>query len=205
MFDIRFRSLKDDAFDPCCKYIPNSISPLQVTVAAFLSGLLSCLCASSKMVHLSLIFWSLNRALDCLDGALARHRKTASDLGGYLDLLGDFIVYSLLPIAIALGWNDGVRSWRAVAVLEASFHVNNFVLFYIAAVSEKKQAKGGAKSKELTSVMMRPALIEGLESGVLFTAMLAMPSYIEMWSWLMAGLVCVGIVQRTVWIIPALR
>ena len=205
MFDIQFRSIKDRIFGPCCQYVPASVTPLHVTGSAYVVGLLSCLCASRSSVSLSLAFWLLNRALDCLDGALARHRKSASDLGGFLDLLGDFIVYSLLPISIAIGQDATPRCWEAVAILEAAFHVNNFILFYVAAVAEKREGKAGPKAKELTSVMMRPALIEGMESGVIFTLMLAFPSYIEASSWLMAGLVIIGIVQRTLWVTAALR
>ncbi|KAI4170242.1 MAG: hypothetical protein LQ343_005125 [Gyalolechia ehrenbergii] len=159
---------------------------------------------------LSFLFWALNRSLDCLDGALARHRGTASDLGGFLDLLGDFIVYSLLPIAIAQASppDTGSSLWMSVAVLEATFHVNNFVLFYVAAIAEKSanaEGTGKGKKEELTSVMMRPALIEGMESALIFTAMLVYPSALQALSWTMAGLVMVGILQRTVWVVEALR
>ena len=204
MFDIHLRSLKDRIFDPCCQYVPFWITPLQVTAAAFILGLISCYFASTASVSASLLFWLLNRVLDCLDGALARHRETASNLGGFLDLLGDFIVYSLLPIAIAASREESVRAWKAVAVLESTFHVNNYILFYVAAILEKKQRIGDAKIKDLTSVMMRPALIEGMESGVLFTLMLMFPQFIEVWSWVMAALVTIGIIQRIIWVQTAL-
>lgn len=204
MFDIKLRFLKDGIFQPFCQYIPRFITPTHITAAAFSAGLLSCYFASMTSTPMSLVFWALNRALDCLDGALARYRGNASDLGGFLDLLGDFIVYSLIPVGIAAGWNDTAASWKAVAVLEASFHINNFVLFYVAAVAEKKVLKGGARANELTSVMMRPALIEGMESGLIFTAMLGRPSMIEWWCWIMASVVGVGIAQRVAWTVPAL-
>lgn len=204
MFDIQLRSFKDAFFDPCCQFIPSFISPLHITIAAFLSGLLSCLFATQQRIALSLAFWVLNRALDCLDGALARYRKTASDLGGFLDLLGDYTIYSLLPIAVAHGNVSSSATWKAVAVLESTFHVNNFILFYVAAVAEKLRAKSAEASKELTSVMMRPALMEGVESAVIFTLMLASPTSICAWSWTMAALVGVGILQRTFWVIGAL-
>lgn len=204
MFDIHLRSLKDTIFDPLCPYVPAYITPLYITEGAFAAGLLSCYWASYANASLSLSFWLLNRALDCLDGALARHRKTASDLGGFLDLLSDFIIYSLLPFSIAVGQDATPLCWSAVALLEATFHVNNFILFYVAAVAEKRRGKDDGVSKELTSVMMRPALIEGMESAVIFTVMLALPTYLQELSWLMAGAVSVGIVQRTLWVIAAL-
>ncbi|KAG8531824.1 uncharacterized protein KY384_003460 [Bacidia gigantensis] len=205
MLDIQLRPFKDQIFDPWCRYIPASITPLYITVLAFACGLLSCLFTTQQQIILSLSFWILNRALDCVDGALARHRKAASDLGGFLDLLGDFIVYSLVPIAVAEGWDTSRHTLRAVTLLEASFHINNFILFYVAAVSEKgAKDTRNSKSRELTSVMMKPALIEGTESGVLFTLMLALPGHIGMLSYVMAALVTVGILQRTFEIVRTL-
>ncbi|KAL8938354.1 MAG: hypothetical protein Q9211_003254 [Gyalolechia sp. 1 TL-2023] len=215
MFDISLRPLKDGLFDPFCKYIPTFIKPLHLTGLAFGCGLLCCYFVSLTHSNntLSLLFWALNRFLDCLDGALARHRGTASDLGGFIDLLGDFIIYSFLPIAIAQASppDTGSSLWMSVAVLEATFHVNNFVLFYVAAIAEKSsnaestgKGKGKGKKEDLTSVTMRPALIEGMESGLMFTAMLAVPSAVQALSWTMAGLVAIGILQRTLWVVKAL-
>lgn len=153
------------------------------------------------------MLWLLNRVLDCVDGALARQRKCASDLGGLLDLLGDFIIYSLIPISCALGSSDKSNTslWLSVTAVEASFHVNNFVLFYVAAVVEKTKAKGDEQgTKELTSVAMRPALIEGFESGAIFTLMIWLPDHVELLCWLMTSLVCIGVIQRVVWVVPVL-
>ena len=214
MFDITLRPLKDGLFNPCCKYIPAFVKPIHITGLALIFGLISCslIAATHANNTLALLFWALNRSFDCLDGALARYRRTASDLGGFLDLLSDFIVYSLLPIAIAYGAGTEADSsvWISIAVLEATFHVNNFILFYVAAVAEKtsKAAEGGSdgghREKELTSVMMRPALVEGLESGLFFTAMIAYPSAIQVLSLTMAVLVVIGILQRTLWVVKAL-
>lgn len=204
MFDIHLRYLKDRLFKPICGFVPSFISPTQITLVGFICGLASCFAASQNHIFASFVLWIANRALDCLDGAVARHRKVASKLGGFLDLLADFIVYSLLPIWIAFGQQDRSRIWIAVSFLEASFHVNNFVLFYIAAVVEgsDKQTKA---ANELTSLAMRPALIEGFESGLLFTAMLLLPQHIELLSWTMASLVAVGVGQRVLWVAPVLE
>ena len=204
MFDTQLRPLKDRVFDPCCRFLPLFITPLHITIAAFLAGQLSCLFATQQRVILSLTFWAMNRILDCLDGALARYRETASDLGGFLDLLADFILYSLIPIVVAHGNESISATWKVVAVLESTFHVNNFILFYVAAVAEKRRATSAKASKELTSVIMQPALIEGMESAVIFTLMLAFPSRICALSWTMASLVSVGILQRAFWVIGAL-
>jgi phosphatidylglycerophosphate synthase len=208
MLDITLRPIKDNVFDPASRAVPRSISPLHLTCAAFACGVQSCIFAASGHVKFSLLFWALNRALDCLDGAVARHRGVQSDLGGFLDLLGDFIVYSLIPISIALGNRDNPitrgENLLAVAVLEATFHVNNFVLFYAAALIEKSRASNNEQTKELTSLAMRPALIEGLESALFFTLMLALPEQLVTLSYLMSTGVVIGTAQRVHWICTSL-
>ncbi|KAI9678178.1 MAG: hypothetical protein M1817_006123 [Caeruleum heppii] len=201
MLDNSLRRFKDDIFVPCTAIIPSFVTPNHITAAAFIAGLLSCIAiAVFKSVPWAALLWTLNRALDCVDGALARRRQTASDLGGFLDLLGDFIIYSMVPLSAAWSRQDAMTSseWAAVVTVEASFHINNFVLFYVAAVAEQRSEQA------LTSVVMQPALVEGFEAGTLFTCMLLLPDYIGMWCWIMAAAVAVGTVQRLVWVLPVL-
>ncbi|KAI4941682.1 hypothetical protein J4E91_010556 [Alternaria rosae] len=209
MLDIQLRPIKDTLFDSVTPFVPSACSPLAITFLAFASGVISCITAASNNTLASTTFWALNRVLDCLDGAVARKRNQSSDLGGFFDLLGDFIIYSAIPISCALARNEEPNAksvWLSVASLEASFHVNNFVLFYIGAILEKRKGSGkdGSRVKELTSVAMRPALIEGSESAAFFTAMLMFPRYLQHLSWTMAFLVCLGIAQRTKWLVQAL-
>ena len=216
MYDNHLRHLKDRITTPLCQILPSGLTPNHITLAAFISGLLAvgtaALPTSPSNRHWPLIFWLLNRLLDGADGTLARMRGTATALGGFLDLLGDFIIYSLIPPMLALGQEKRlagavdqpvppvkVVDWRAVALLEGTFHINNFVLFYISAVVSAKMYG------ELTSVSMRPALIEGMESGLIFTAMFVWPQYLTVLCWGMSVAVIVGIAQRIYFIIPPLR
>lgn len=127
-------------------------------------------------------------------------RGTATALGGFLDLLGDFVIYSLIPAMLAYGQERRLADvdWRAVAMLEATFHINNFVLFYISALIAAKP------DDELTSVSMRPALVEGLESGIMFTAMFIWPQHLTLLCWGMSVAVIIGVGQRVYFIIPSL-
>lgn len=223
MLDLPLRQVKDRIFDPICGTIPSAVTPLQLTGLAFACGLCSCyVTATGGSVFSSLSLWILNRILDCLDGAVARRRQQTSDLGGFLDLLGDFIVYSLIPIACAMSPRSSSLSssaaegaWLAVSLLEAAIHINNFVLFYVAAVVEKNKkmvvekesgtSNGEQRQKELTSVVMMPALVEGFESGTIFTIMLCRPQLIALLSAVMAILVFVGTLQRVAKVIRVLR
>ena len=203
MFDITLRQWKDVVIDPLALLIPRWISPNQLTFLAFICGLSACLATAKQSSSITCLnFWLLNRLLDCLDGAVARQRGVASSVGGFWDLLSDFIIYSLIPISVAIGVQNGKSmvavDWLGVTLLEASFHVNNFILFYAAAVAAQRD------SKELTSVTMRPAIIEGFESGLIFTGMMAYPSQINNLTWFMAIAVTVGIIQRSLAVSKAL-
>jgi hypothetical protein len=136
MFDIPLRSLKDRLIDPVSHLIPPSLSPNTLTFTAFIFGLLSCAAAALSHPAFSVTLWLINRGLDCLDGAVARHRGVASELGAFLDLLSDFVIYSLIPICVAFGRETAsVRSgdsgisgvsgelcllstWKSLAILE---------------------------------------------------------------------------------------
>ncbi|KAF2453312.1 hypothetical protein BDY21DRAFT_128620 [Lineolata rhizophorae] len=205
MLDIQLRPLKDQIFDPLCSAVPHFIQPLHLTLLAFGFGIICCVSAANGQVALSLFSWVLNRTFDCLDGAVARRRNIASDLGGFLDLFFDFIVYCLIPISCATYFQSSPHTWISIAVLESTFHINNFVLFYIAAILEKRKTAGRNHVKELTSVAMRPALVEGFESALLFTLMLAYPELTEHISWTMASLVAVGTLQRVYWLCQVLN
>lgn len=195
MFDISLRQWKDRCFRPTIAFVPSWVTPGQVTFTALIAGLFACAAATNPAWTWSAVsLWLANRALDCLDGVLARERHHVSELGGFCDLLSDFIIYSLIPMSVAYGQSvKGHMSntgWLIVAFLEASFHVNNFVLFYCAAVAAKKD------DDELTSVTMKPALVEGFEAGMLFTAMLVWPQRLVALSALMSLGVAMGTVQR---------
>ena len=219
MLDLTLRPLKDRIFDPICVMVPHSISPLQLTAAAFVSGTLSCTAAAFDSPLLAFTFWILNRSFDCLDGAVARQRGEASDVGGFLDLLSDFIIYSAIPICCTVAQHSSSdvplvqRRWMAVALVESTFHVNNFVLFFVAALAEKQKVATSKSEdretpkdtvKELTTLTMRPALVEGTESGVIFSIMLAVPRTTELLCWILAGGVIFGTAQRVVWTVSAL-
>lgn len=128
----------------------------------------------------------------------------------------DFLVYSTIPIScgLAVSTLDDLKQpfaslspsnspWLSIAVLEATFSIANFVLFYGSSVIER-QKRDGKTSKESTELAARPALVESFESGVIFTFMLGWPKRIEALSWAMALLVEVGTIHRVQWLLSAL-
>jgi phosphatidylglycerophosphate synthase len=215
--DVQVQNLSDNVINPLCHLVPSFVSPLHLTCLAFICGLISCWHIYHEHNFQALIFWVFNRLLGGLDGAVARHRGKESELGDFLDLLGSFWVYSTIPISCGLAVSalDDLKQpftylalsdspWLSIAVLEAMFHIHNFVLFYAAAAIEKRKQAGKNLTKELTNVAMRPALVESFESGTIFTLMLAWPRRIEALCWAMGLLMTVGTIHRIQWLLSAL-
>jgi len=104
MLDQYLRVLKERILQPITRQLISLIHPTQATLIGFAFGLISAYFASQGLKFLSLLFWILNRVFDGIDGILARLTNQQSDFGGYIDILCDFTVYSLIPIGIAVSY-----------------------------------------------------------------------------------------------------
>jgi phosphatidylglycerophosphate synthase len=197
MFDQFFRALKDRGFAPLARLVGRWLSPNAVTVLACLVGLGCAFAAWRQTYGVALGLWLLNRTLDGLDGSVARETGRQSDLGGYLDIVLDFLVYAAVPLGIAMGQGD-LRAVRAAAVLLGACFANAASWMYLAAILEKR-ALGASATGERTTITMPPGLIAGTETVVLFALMLAWPAGAATVMLAMAALVGVTVVQRLVW------
>lgn len=104
--------------------------------------------------------------------------------------------------------------WIACVFLEVTFFVNAAGLFFLSALIEKNQnAKVSTHSddylqkkygdkKELTTVKMPPALVEGTESYVMFGLMILL-GHDSWWQgtlyWILSAGVIITILQRLHW------
>ncbi|MDA3948357.1 MAG: CDP-alcohol phosphatidyltransferase family protein [Spirochaeta sp.] len=193
MFDNASRPLKDRVLLPAVRAVPAAIGPMAITAAALVCGVGAAIAAGAGQWTVALVLFAINRILDGLDGLVARYRGAASDLGGYLDVLFDFVVYAAVPIGVWLG--TGGTATLPLVVLLAVFYVNAASWMYLSAVVEKR----GAGPRPLTSVVMPVGVVEGTETLVFFTLFLAVPAYAGMLFYAMAAATAVGILQRVVW------
>jgi phosphatidylserine synthase len=115
----------------------------------------------------------------------------SSDLGGYLDILADFLVYSLLPLGIFWSIQGDSSSWLALGALLSSFYINAASWMYLSALLAKNEA--------LTSLPMPKGLVEGFESIILLSLMLIFPSTAAILAWTMTCLVILTIGLRFFW------
>ena len=105
MFDALFRQIKDRLFVSVAKML--DIPPNLITVFSLILGGLTVGFVLQKLYLAALMFWILNRLFDGLDGAIARIHQRQTDLGGYIDILSDFIIYAAIPISLVVITNYG--------------------------------------------------------------------------------------------------
>jgi phosphatidylglycerophosphate synthase len=197
MIDRRLRAVKDRAVEPVAARIAGRVPPMALTVLAFVAGVSGGVAAGFGLRWTAVAVWLAGRVFDGLDGSVARRSGRQSDLGGYLDMLGDAIGYAAVPLGIAAAQDDP-NTWVVCAVLLATFYVNTMSWTFLAAIAEKR-GSGAIEQGEGTTIHMPAGLIEGAETIVLFTMMLAFPGRATELFLVMGALVAVTIGQRVVW------
>ena len=102
------------------------------------------------MIALLLIL--LNRVADGVDGAIAR-RLGSTDLGGYLDILCDFIFYAAVPLGFALARPE---NGAAAAFLIFSFVGTGSSFLAYAAIAAKRGLESARARAEVDLLSRRP-------------------------------------------------
>lgn len=90
---------------PLAKFIANSLkntsfTPIHVTIAFFVSGLIAIACILNHYYWATAFFLVLKSILDAADGELARIKNTPSYTGRYLDSVSDIILNLLILMTI---------------------------------------------------------------------------------------------------------
>ena len=137
MLDLRLRFTKEHLLAPVAERCPSFLSAAAVSSVSLACCVGAGVAAWSGAVILSIILWLVGRVLDGLDGAIARANGSASDFGGYVDLLFDTIGYTAVPLGIAFGVGQ-LGTWQIIAVLLGSFYVNSVSWLMLSALLEKR-------------------------------------------------------------------
>lgn len=174
------------------------LAPSSVTAAALLVGLGACVAAALGAWWVALAAWLGNRTLDGLDGALARRQGTASDLGGFLDFLADFVVYGGFVCAVAIAVPE---ARLACAFLLAAYLLNNVALLSFASLAEKRRLDVGDER----SLRFTAGLTEGTETILAYVAFCLWPAQAATIAWAFAAMVTVTVAQRVARAAGALR
>lgn len=148
-----------------------SVSPNLITIIGFGLGVISLIFIIYEYFLLGLAFLLLNRLADGLDGAIARVHNQTSDLGAYLDIVADFLLWALLPLGFA--YINPANAMPA-AILLSSFAMSMTTFLAFAILAEKRNLATTNQGKK--SFFYLAGLAEGTETILFFSACYIWPS-----------------------------
>ncbi len=153
-----------------------------VTLAGFALGIAAAAAIGCGLPWLGLGLLLANRLADGLDGAVARIRG-ASDFGGYLDIVCDFLVYNALAVGFALA--DPAAQVPALFLMLSFVATGTTFLAYaiLAAKRGRQTERRGRKSFYYLG-----GLTEGSETLAFFLACCLWPAQFPLFAWIFAGL-----------------
>lgn len=145
------------------------LTPNQVTVGGFAFGVAAIVAIAAGWYFLGLVLLLANRVADGVDGALAR-RVGLTDLGGYLDIVLDFIVYAGAGFAFALA-ESGNATAAAFLIFSFMGTGSSFLAFAIFAAKRKLDEEAAASK----SFYYLGGITEGTETILFFVIVLLFP------------------------------
>lgn len=170
MLDATLRRIIDPPLDRIGRRAAAAgISADAVTLGGFAAGLLVIPALALGWYAAALAVIAINRLADGLDGAVARHAGT-TDLGGYLDIVCDFIFYAAVVFGFALARPEDTV---AAAFLLLSFVGTGTSFLAYAVMAAKRNlttTQRGAKS-----LYYLGGLTEGTETIAVFVAFCLWP------------------------------
>ena len=183
MLDSHIRRRIDPSLDRCARLLARlGLGANAVTVGGFLLGVAAWVGLAGQEYTLALVFIALNRVADGLDGALAR-RLGPTDLGGYLDIVLDFVFYAGVPFFFAVG--------RPEHALAAAFLVFSFVgtgssFLAFSALAAKRGISTEVRGKK--AIYYLGGLTEGTETIAVFVLICLFPQHFAVFAWAFGGL-----------------
>ena len=171
MLDARIRLLIDPPLTGAGLWLARlGVSANAVSLAGLAFGLLMAAMIAAGFGALALVPLAFSRLADGLDGPVAR-ATGATDFGGYLDILCDFVFYGAVPLAFVV--RDPSVNGLAGAFLLASFYVNGASFLGYAILAGKRGLETRAQGEK--SLYFSAGLLEGTETILFFTLLCLVP------------------------------
>ena len=182
MLDGVLRRVIDPPLDAIGRRLADAgVSANAMTLGGFVLGM-----AAVPLLALGAYGWALlailaNRLADGLDGAIAR-RKGPSDLGGYLDIVCDFIFYGAVVFGFILATPEN-RLPGAFLMLSFIGTGSSFLAF--AALAQRRGLETSARGSK--SLYYLGGLTEGSETIALFALCCLFPGAFGVFAWIFGG------------------
>lgn len=160
--------------DPPLNYVGKrvaawGISANAVTIAGFIFGLFAILMIGIEQYFFGAIMLCINRKLDGIDGAVARHTQL-TDFGGFLDIVCDFIIYSGIVFAFGIG-NPTQLFYAAFLIFSFIGTITSFLAYAI--IAAKKQIVSNRRGTK--SFYHLGGICEGTETTFVLILMCLIP------------------------------
>jgi phosphatidylglycerophosphate synthase len=199
MLDATMRRLVDPPLNAAAGIIGTKISANSITIGGFFLGVGSAYAVVQGQFTSALILLLLNRIADGLDGAVAR-KTAATDLGAYLDIVSDFILWAILPLAFLF---HDMNNAFAAAILLSSFAMSMTVFLAFAIQAERCGMVSDAQGKK--GFYYVAGLAEGTETILFFIAAMTYPSSFAPLALLFAAFVYLSVIGRLIVSFQSLR
>lgn len=184
MFDAKIRPWIDPPLDKLADALRSSgLTANAITIAGFVIGLGAMVAIATGYFLTAFVLLAINRIADGLDGALAR-RLGPTDLGGYLDIVLDFIFYSGIVFAFAV--YDAEQNALAAAFLIFSFIGTGCSFLAFAIVAAKRKMTTSARGQK--SIYYLGGLTEGAETITLLLALCVWPLAFPVLAWIFGAM-----------------
>lgn len=206
MFDAAARRVLDRPLSEMARLIDRSwISPNGLTLLGLATGLASAGAAAGQLWWWALGLWWFSRAMDGLDGPLARRRLGAapgdaegshrSEAGGFADITADFVVYGATVVGVATGATRQYDvGWLPFLLVLLAYYVNGTAFLAFSSIAERT----GRQRDDGRSLSFLGGLAEGAETLLVHSVWLVIPAHAGVIAFAWAAVVGVSAVQRIV-------
>ncbi len=179
------------------------VSPTRLTLLGLATGLGSAAAAAGQLWWWALALWLFSRAMDGLDGPLARRRRAAdldapgagedSGAGGFLDITADFAVYGATVVGVAVGATRQYDAgWLPFLLVLLAYYVNGTAFLAFSSIAERT----GRQREDGRSLSFLGGLAEGTETIAVHSLWLIVPSQAGLIALVWAAVVGLTAVQR---------
>jgi phosphatidylglycerophosphate synthase len=160
-----------------------------LTTLGFLIGIASAALIATEQYMWGLALLLMSRALDALDGAVARLTKP-TDRGGFLDITLDFIFYASIPLAFAIA-APAANALPAATLLFAFMGTASSFLAYASIAGKRGSAPSPSKT-----IHYLGGLTEAFETLLCFVLMCLFPRDFALLAYGFSAMCCLTTVTR---------
>ncbi|WP_395710398.1 CDP-alcohol phosphatidyltransferase family protein [Reyranella sp.] len=172
MFDPLLRRLVDPPLDRTGAWLAaRGASANALTLGGLAIGLLSVPLVAYGSYGAALLAIVINRVVDGLDGAVARHRGV-QPFGGYLDIVCDMAFYAAVPVGFALA-DQHNAVWASVLLASFICTASSFLARAVLA-QQRGEVDDGKRGRK--SFFFSAGIIEGSETILAFVLFCLFPS-----------------------------